>query len=321
MEALWELVWAGLLTNDTLHPLRSLLYPPETKRALSNGSEARPGSVEFLRHLRLRRAGSGVADGRWSLVVRGETSPTQWTANVAQQILARHGIVTRETALAENIPGGYNTLYPAFRAMEESGRIRRGMFVAGLGAAQFAMPAAIDMLRGLRTQPAVPDLVHLASSDPANPYGAVLPWPRAEDDGEGAGPHSMTRAAGASVILLNGRLTGFLRRRSSSIRIFLPDDEPEASQFARGLANKLAEIALERQTLRQGLFIEKINDLPAHDHFLGRFLEPAGFVKTMTGFQMRRVARSLSPVDAGFSETEDEVDAGEVGAGEVEESA
>jgi ATP-dependent Lhr-like helicase len=253
--------------------------------------------------------------------VRGETSPTQWTANVAQQILARHGIVTRETALAENIPGGYNTLYPAFRAMEESGRIRRGMFVAGLGAAQFAMPAAIDMLRGLRTQPAVPDLVHLASSDPANPYGAVLPWPRAEDDGEGAGPHSMTRAAGASVILLNGRLTGFLRRRSSSIRIFLPDDEPEASQFARGLANKLAEIALERQTLRQGLFIEKINDLPAHDHFLGRFLEPAGFVKTMTGFQMRRVARSLSPVDAGFSETEDEVDAGEVGAGEVEESA
>jgi ATP-dependent Lhr-like helicase len=131
----------------------------------------------------------------------------------------------------------------------------------------------------------------------------------------------MTRAAGASVILLNGRLTGFLRRRSYSIRIFLPDDEPEASQFARGLANKLAEIALERQTLRQGLFIEKINDLPAHDHFLGRFLEPAGFVKTMTGFQMRRVARSLSPVDAGFSETGDEVDAGEVGAGEVEESA
>jgi ATP-dependent Lhr-like helicase len=97
---------------------------------------------------------------------------------LAQQLLVRHGIVLRETAIAENVPRGYPTIYPALKTMEDAGWVRRGMFVAGLGAAQFAMPAALDMLRGLRSEPETLETLFLAATDPANPYGASLPWPR-----------------------------------------------------------------------------------------------------------------------------------------------
>src|SRR6202022_3699869 len=154
---------------------------------------------EFLRRLRSRSAASGRAPGRWSLI-RTRTgmalTTTQWSVNVAQQLLTRHGIVMRETAIGENIPDGYNTIYPALKTMEDSGWVRRGMFVAGLGAAQFAMPAAVDMLRSLRVDPATPEVLHLAATDPANPYGTLIPWPKIE--GESDGPlthHSMARTA------------------------------------------------------------------------------------------------------------------------------
>src|SRR5260370_1535494 len=154
-----------------------------------------PGSPEFLRRFRARTGGSHAAEGRWSLVAQRmaiPVSPTEWSANVAQQVLARNGIVMRETAIAENIPGGYPVLYPALKTMEENGWIRRGMFVAGLGAAQFAMTAAVDMLRSLRTEPERPQAPHPAAADPANPYGGLLPWP-------GRAQHATARAAGASA--------------------------------------------------------------------------------------------------------------------------
>ena len=113
--------------------------------------------------------------------------------------------------------------------MEESGWIRRGMFVAGLGAAQFATPAAVDMLRSLRIDPAQPEAVHLAASDPANPYGSLLPWL------EDASDHTLSRSAGASVILVNGRLAAFFRRRNPALQVFLPDDEPERGTVARAI--------------------------------------------------------------------------------------
>ena len=119
---------------------------------------------------------------------------------MAQQCLTRYGIVTRETALAENIPGGYNTIYPALRIMEESGFIRRGMFVAGLGAAQFAMPAAVDMLRSLRTDPTEAEAVVLAASDPANPYGSLLPWTQTEMLAEEKIPHAMARRCARDLV-------------------------------------------------------------------------------------------------------------------------
>jgi ATP-dependent Lhr-like helicase len=282
--ALWELVWAGVVTNDTLHPLRNLLYArdAERRRELRAGP---PGSPEFLRRFRARTGGSHAAEGRWSLVAQRcpvAVTPTEWSAHIARQLLARNAIVMRETAIAENIPGGYPVLYPVLKTMEENGAIRRGMFVAGMGAAQFAHPSAIDMLRSLRTEPELPEALHLAACDPANPYGSLLPWP-----GEN---HGMARTAGASVVLINGQLIAFLRRRNPAIRILLPENEPERTRFARQLAKTLAEVAIRRQTRRSGLLIGEINDAPARDHFLARFLEEAGFVASPLGLQMRHVA-------------------------------
>ena len=164
------------------HGTRRRLYPPDRKNERKDGP---PGSPEFLRRLRTRKTGDGIRGGRWSLLRSRKSaviSPTEWSANTAQQLLTRYGIVTRETAIAENIPGGYNTIYPALRTMEESGLIRRGMFVAGLGAAQFAMPSAVDMLRSLRHDPVEPESMVLAASDTANPYGSLLPWTRVADE-------------------------------------------------------------------------------------------------------------------------------------------
>jgi ATP-dependent Lhr-like helicase len=288
--ALWELVWAGVVTNDTLHPLRNLRNAKDAERGRRELRDGPPGSPEFLRRFRARTGGSHAAEGRWSLVaqrIAAPVTPTEWSANIAQQLLARNGIVMRETAIAENIPGGYPAIYPALKTMEENGWIRRGMFVAGLGAAQFAHTSAVDMLRSLRTEPERPEALHLAASDPANPYGSLLRWP-----GEN---HGMSRAAGASVVLINGQITAFLRRRNPAVRVILPENEPDRTRFARGLARKLAEVAIRRQSRRTGLLIGEINDAPAREHFLARFLEEAGFVPSPLGFQMRRVAEPTAP--------------------------
>jgi ATP-dependent Lhr-like helicase len=312
VEALWQLVWAGRITNDTFYPLRKLLRPDDRKRKHGSFDDERPGSPGYLRRLRSRTT-TGQAHGRWSLIGQRITvalTPTQWSANISQQILQRHGIVMRETAIAENIPGGYNTIYPALKTMEDSGWVRRGMFVSGLGAAQFAMPAAVDMLRRLRIDPVTPEVLHLAATDPANPYGTLIPWPKIE--GESDEPlthHSMARTAGASAILINGQLAAFLRRRNPALRVFLPESEPERSLFARELAKKLAELAVRRLNLRQGLLIGEINNAPAREHFLATYLEVARFVNTVLGYQMRRtkpLVVSSDPVaDAEDEDTPD----------------
>jgi len=180
--------------------------------------------------------------------------------------------------------------------MEDSGWVRRGMFVAGLGAAQFAMSAAVDMLRSLRVDPSAAEVLHLSATDPANPYGSLVPWPKIE--GESDEPlthHSMARTAGAAVILINGQLAAFLRRRNPALRIFLPESEPERGQFARELAKKMAEIAIRRQARRQGLLISEINGAPAREHLLAGHLVDAGFVDTVLGYQMRRAKTALMP--------------------------
>ena len=131
------------------------------------------------------------------------------------QLLNRYGVLMRESVAAENIAGGFSAVYNVLKALEESGRIRRGYFVAGLGATQFALPAAVDLLRQMRlaADPDKPEFVQLAAADPANPYGSVLPWPElpvAEEDSESA-PRVLTRAAYAEVILWNGKLVAWLR--------------------------------------------------------------------------------------------------------------
>jgi ATP-dependent Lhr-like helicase len=361
-EALWQLVWAGKITNDTFFPLRDLLRPSDPKqdrehrRELAQGP---PGSPEYLRQLRSRKSIGGPAHGRWSLVAAHRSQPigvTQWSANIAQQLLTRYGIVMRETAIAENIPRGYNTIYPALKTLEESGIIRRGMFVAGMGAAQFAATSAVDMLRSLRMEPPKPETIFLAASDPANPYGTLLPWPRGENElGEPTGveattypddsqqkpasksyaksqdtsarPHTMSRTKGAGIILINGVLAAFLRRRNPAVQVFLPENEPERTQFARELAKKLAELAIRRQGRRSGLLIADINAAPAREHFLARFLEESGFAPSAFGYQMRRITPMMpSPDDTSASEIEKasntaEADANDSDPDDLSESA
>jgi ATP-dependent Lhr-like helicase len=223
---------------------------------------------------------------------------------MAQQLLVRYGVVSREVAVAENIAGGYSAIYPALRTMEESGWIRRGMFVAGMGAAQFAMSSAVEMLRSLRRDPDKVEVVHLASTDPANPYGSLLPWPRVDREGPET-PHGMARVSGASVVIVDGRLAAFLRRRNPALRIFLPDEEPDRSRYARELARKLAEVALKRQSRRSGLLIGEINGQSAREHSLANYLLEAGFVDTALGLQMRRSSTAAPSAMQEATETDD----------------
>jgi ATP-dependent Lhr-like helicase len=301
-DALWELVWAGLITNDTYHPVRSLLFSPEVERHRAQ-PYVPPGSPEFLQRLRARRGGSWVGQGRWSALkhrVHSAQSPTDWSIATAQQLLVRYGVVMRETAAAEDIPGGYAAIYPALKTMEENGWIRRGMFVAGMGAAQFANPKAVDMLRSLRNDPERADTVHLAASDPANPYGSLLPWV------QGSGDHTMSRSVGANVILVNGQLAGFFRRRNPAIVTFLPEEDPERGRVAKEVAQKLAAVAIRHQTRRGGLLIATIDGTPAGEHVLARFLQESGFVLTAAGFQMRRVQRPATEPPAPEEEFDTE---------------
>ena len=287
MDALWDLTWAGLATNDTFEPLRVLRRGNASAREMAKRDGAQAGSPEFVRKFRSRLSAGAGAQGRWSLVesrIAAKSDMTVWAAAMSRQLLARHGIVSREAAVAENLPGGYSSAYPVLRAMEEAGHVRRGMFVSGMGAAQFALPAAVDMLRSSRRAQETAESVALAASDPANPYGTLLPWPR-EDD---TAPHGLARTSGATVILVDGALAGFVRRRNPAIRVFLPEDDPERSTVARAVAQKLAELAVKRQAGRYGLLVGEINGEPAREHLLAQFLKDAGFVDTAMGFQMRR---------------------------------
>jgi hypothetical protein len=386
IDALWSLVWRGLVTNDSLHALRAYTARPESARA--------PRRVHTGATFRSRRTTPPNAQGRWSVLpLRGNlfrsarsatnmgapsiapslrdgwestnlsqlpnsatnmgapsiapslrdgwestnlshhpNSPTNvgapgpvfetWeTTNASQpastgptatesshalamQLLNRYGVLLRESVAAENVPGGFSAVYDVLKALEESGRIRRGYFVAGLGATQFALPAAVDLLRQLRTEPAQekPEFVQLAAADPANPYGSVLRWPDLpvmDDDSESA-PRVLTRAAYAEVILRNGQLVAWLRRGNPNILVFLPADEPERSQAAAGLAHFLCSRGQERMSQErmhgshQGVLITTINGQPVSAHPMARFLLDAGFHPGPLGMHLRRLPMPLA---------------------------
>jgi ATP-dependent Lhr-like helicase len=198
---------------------------------------------------------------------------------VARQLLRRYGIVTRESVALESVPGGFAAVYDVFTALEESGRIRRGYFATGVGAAQFALPAALEELRLLRDPPPSPEVVVLAATDPANPHGAILKWPE-EVDEAGRAP---LRAVGARVVLVNGAAAAYLARGGRQLTAWLPDDEPERSAVARAVATALADLAL-----RDGVLIGDINGLPAMEHPLAASLTAAGFSASALGFSLRR---------------------------------
>jgi len=303
IDALWSLVWRGLITNDSLHALRAYIARPETAR---NQRRAQTGMV-----FRSRRTTPPTAQGRWSLVpVRGtmpEVGPTATEAShaLAMQLLSRYGVLMRESVAAENVVGGFSAVYDVLKALEESGRIRRGYFVAGLGAAQFALPAAVDLLRQLRNAPLEerPEFVQLAASDPANPYGSVLRWPElpvAEEDSESA-PRVLTRASYAEVILRNGQLVAWLRRGNPNLLIFLPGEEPERGHTAAGLAHFLCARGQQRMrgNSHEGVLITTINGQPVAAHPMARFLMDAGFHAGPLGMHLRRIPMAIGPREDG----------------------
>ena len=197
------------------------------------------------------------------------------------------------------MPGGFSAVYDVLKALEESGRIRRGYFVGGLGATQFALPAAVDLLRQLRTEPPAekPEFVQLAATDPANPYGSVLRWPDLAAGSTGAegfcesAPRVLTRAAYAEVILRNGQLVAWLKRGNPNLLVFLPAEEPERSQAAAGLAHFLCARGQERMraSSHEGVLITTINGQPVAAHFMARFLMDAGFHPGPLGMHLRRI--------------------------------
>jgi ATP-dependent Lhr-like helicase len=262
LDALWDLVWSGEVTNDSFAPLRALTA--RKRRSSGSGRKGRPnlGSLTVL--------GPPRAQGRWSLVEadlpRDESVPTERSMRLASVLLDRHGVLTRESVRGEGHAGGFAAVYPVLRAMEESGRVRRGYFVAGLGGAQFALAGAVDRLRasrpdddgGAQTQA---EALVLAATDPANPYGVALPWPV-------KGPQ---RAAGAYVVLLDGIPSLYLERGARGVVTLREYDgswEGPAVEALSGLVGqgRLRRLALER-----------------FDEELGPVLRSAGFVPSPRG--------------------------------------
>jgi len=294
VDAIWDLVWKGLLTNDTLHALRAYSSPPERTR--------RPGKGTTFRS---RRLIPPSAEGRWTLVPSPSAAATTWAAAMANQLLVRHGVVTRDVTAIEQLPGGFSSMYPVLRRLEETGRIRRGYFIAGLGAAQFAQPGAVDLLRDLRDERDEVVVVTISATDPANPYGVLIPWPvRLDEAGEPAssrsgqaprtaGVRGATRSAGARVIIVNGRAAAWIGRGDRQLIVCVPDDEPERSRIGRAMARELVAIAKRAPEGRRGWLVEEINGKRAIDDSSSHFLLEAGFTATAMGLQLRVARRPL----------------------------
>ncbi len=293
LEVVWQLVWAGQITNDTLAPLRSYLRGAQVESGRPQRSLT-PG-----RSFRSRRVGPPGSEGRWSLLPEPSGTPTERAAALAQVLLARYGVLTREAVHSENIAGGFGAVYSVLKAMEEAGRARRGYFVAGLGATQFALPGAEERLRSFRERPEEPLTQVLAATDPANPYGAVLPWPvaafaapsreatesPASGDPATAATGKPQRAAGALVILHDGDLVAWLGRGEHHLHTFLPAQEPGRSHAARALAEALAGLVQSGQ--RKALLISRVDGGDVNASTLAPALKSAGFTAGIKGYLRR----------------------------------
>ena len=274
LAALWDLVWGGEVTNDSLAPLRARIA--RRPRGQSRRPPPRPGRS---RRGRLRLGGLGAAGppsaaGRWSLVeplLRPEPAATESALARAHQLLDRYGVVTWETALGEGQEGGFAGVYPVLKALEERGEVRRGYFVAGLGAAQFALPGAVDRLRAARSPEPDTAPVVLAATDPAQPYGAALAWP--------ASPGRPARAAGAHVVLHDGEPVVELERGGRSLITFPQADTTDAWIDA--------VIGLVKDGRLPKLEIAKVDGIPIRDTPWAARLEAAGFTSAYRGMLYR----------------------------------
>ena len=277
LDALWDLVWAGEVTNDTFAPLRALRW----KRTGSGGNRrtvGRPG--------RLTALGPPEAAGRWSLVgAHGDSvlaaNPTERLHALSLALLERHGVVTREAVAAEGIDGGFAAVYPVLRAMEEAGRIRRGYFVDGLGAAQFALAGAIDRLRAERdgADPPATGAIHLlAAADPANPFGAAIAWPRRGETDR----RPLQRAAGAYVVMVDGVAALYLERGGSTLQTLPASDDPDVAVAAARAFGDLVRDGRVRELVIRKVDGEDVGASPFRERLL-----QAGFVAGYRGLVLR----------------------------------
>jgi ATP-dependent helicase Lhr and Lhr-like helicase len=278
VDALWELVWAGLVTGDTFAPVRNLAAGGAHRRP--SRPVARTHRVRFTgggglsRPARAPRIVTPTTAGRWSLVQRSSPSAAERLAFDIFAQLDRYGVVTRGSVLTENAEGGFGAAYRALSSLEESGQCRRGYFVEGLGAAQFALTGAVDRLRSHQREPAGPRALVLAACDPANPYGAALPWP----DREG---HRPGRKAGALVALVDGALVFYVERGGKSLLSF-SEDASRLGPAAAGLA----------RSVQQGLLGKLTVERADGAHIFGservrQALQDAGFRMTPKGLRLR----------------------------------
>ena len=272
--ALWDLVWAGCITNDTFAPLRSL------GRRQSKSSRKR------------WRSGQSMAGGRWSLVsglLDNNISDTQRSVARANMLLERYGIVCRETVLSEEIPGGFAPVYKVLSALEESGHVRRGYFIEGLSGAQFARPGIVDRLRGMRPEETTDieveakEIIYLSVIDPANPWGSLLPWP---ETGSTASAVKPRRVAGAWLLLHTGKPLIYLAANGRQLITF-------PVNLAEPGLNNAAFAALHlipKKTRRRSLIIEKIDGQPIRDSKHYESMLACGFVSDYRGLASEIVA-------------------------------
>ncbi len=281
--AVWDLAWDGRVGNDTLAPLRALTRGGRSAHRLKRAPARVRGSRPRLSSQALRTAPADVA-GRWFLLPEREADPTKRAHAVAESLLERHGVVTRGAVVSERTPGGFAASYKVLSAFEETGRCRRGYFVEGLGAAQFGTSGAIDRLRThLHTQPfpgdrpEKPTALALAATDPANPFGAALPWP-AQESG-----HRPGRKAGAIVVLVDGTLALYVERGGKTLLTF-SDDEELVANGIEALGRVVREGALGRLVVEKA---DGVSILGQDSDVLRRAMESAGFIATPRGLRLR----------------------------------
>ncbi|WP_174521091.1 DNA glycosylase AlkZ-like family protein, partial [Kribbia dieselivorans] len=304
-EAIWELVWAGHLTADTLGPLRTRLAGSHTTHRRPTGPRSArlgrlgrvplggPGSVAAAaRAARVASQGLREVSGRWSRLPEVETDPTVRAWAAAEVLLDRYGVLTRGPVTMEEVPGGFAAIHKVLTAAEEAGRVRRGYFIESLGGSQFGSTGSIDRLRSLSRLPApeadrdpwqvgpaeVPTATVLAACDPANPYGAGLEWP---DVAESVG-HRPGRKAGALVALVDGSLVLFLERGGRTALTFTSD-----RAHLTAAATALTELVSAGRL--SGLTIERIDGqgVLGAESALGGVLQEAGFHLTPRGLRLR----------------------------------
>lgn len=278
VEALWELVWAGLVTNDTLAPLRTLVgstggahrqpRPPARARA--------PRGRVMTRTTMATRIGPPTAGGRWSIVPLAESDPTIRGHALGETLLERYGIVTRGSVQAEGVLGGFALAYKVLSGFEQQGRARRGYFIEKLSAAQFGTAGSVDRLRTFAPQDEVQEkprsVLALAATDPANPFGAALPWPQVEATGPDARPVRSSPWSTAPS------------RCTSSAAARPPSPSPPTRPSSRmPRAHSRSSCAPEESKLT----VEKIDGAFALGTPFGDALVAAGFVANPRGLRMR----------------------------------